>query len=937
MDQTAFVPHLGHVIKYELSGHSQPNRDSDKSLFSNDSIFSGSDAQAVQLQAVSFGFSSERRSFEEETRSKTCVLQNADGRIVSVKCLRESHTGVILPCTIIQSKTLHEDYVCSVFFYVPSSNKLCLYGEFSTKLPLPRNSVYLADGPVICWRVVERNEFLIARTEVGSLSFTVHRFIDVNDAKDRSIMHCSANPDGSLHLITAPQIEVDGGSEERIWKRAIWQSEKSFHFTNSSCLVPGVYASITCCMLYEEGNTSSGESENVGDYNPSLQCLSPSMNTTYIATSMKQLLKFQNGVFCKLTNIPFDDAMDIVTMETRGEKVLVLRSRRSEICVISCTSFQVIEEWKNVMCVCIDDILANGRDQLLMLLHANEGSPEEQPFPQFILTDLDLCHITRCDPALHDGKGQRSGDRKSASSPESLITAMKALEAKVEIGITSLKEQELSRRLKDSIITQSIENLAQMAHGVSISTPGQATLVHLCGTVASQASQCPESRRDTGQRVKVTDGWHRIINGKWVIGVKVTNDTPWAVSDVKLLVLPWKTDFFQELDGCEGNIYHPVSHITSEDCPETEFQESSSGPPSKRTKLQDVAGPSAKDHGTTSSSSSSSRDSSSPASPLMPGNECDAVAMTSIPTFLEGSAVFLLLILQWMSLRPGERIGSDRPRVMSRICGHVSVTAADILGTKLAVKLPEVDPTPAKPLPLHQNQTKRSVLSRTDRLAMDASQLSIAVRVSSRYTPLQNLPRVLSKDLGFQEMRGENTCLCNCTSVVLRGTRVYVDDIRNHSVLLTVCARDKRELMLFFHTLKSSLPVDIQFNLDTPSEQIEEAIQNGIRSMNKELQHVQKTIDLACSTIDAGVNHTERNTEGSEVDKMEIGGGGGDGYSGEQERVKRLREDFLTQQAYTKSKDCELKGEEAESLRFKLLELRETTDAAVTTLSRCIR
>ncbi|XP_041462413.1 uncharacterized protein LOC121413593 isoform X2 [Lytechinus variegatus] len=928
MDQTAFVPHLGRVIKFELlSGHSQPNRDSDKSLFSDDSIFSGSDAQAIQLQVVSFGFSSENRSFEEETRSKACALQNADGRIVSAQCLRESHTGVVLPCVIIQSQTLHEDYVCSLFFYVPSSNKLCLYGEFSTKFALPRNSVYLADGPVVCWRVVERNEFLIARTEVGSRSFTVHRFIDVNDAKESSIMHCSANPDGSLHLITTPQIEVDGGSEERIWKRAIWQSEKSFNFANSSCLVPEVYASITCCMLYEEGNTSSGESENVGDYNPSLQ-----WNTTYIATSMKQLLKFQNGVFCKLTSIPFDDAVDIVTMETRGEKVLIVRSRRSQVCVISCTSFQVIEEWKNVMCVCIDDVIGNGRDQLLMLLHANEGSPEEQPFPQFILTDLDLCHITRCDPALHDGKGQRSDVRQSTSSPESLITAMKALEAKVEIGLTSLKEQELSRRLKDSIITQSMENLAQMANGVSISSPGQATLVHLCGVVASQPSQCPEPRRDTGQRLNVTNGWHRIVNGKWVIGVKVTNDTPWAVSDMKLLVLPWKTDLFQELDGCEGSIYHPVSHITSEDCPETEFQESSSGPPNKRTKLQDMTEPSVKAHGTTSSSSSG--DSSSPALPLMPGNECDAVAMMSIPTFLEGSVVFRLLILQWMSFRPGERIGLDRPRVMSRICGRVSVTAADVLGTKLSVKLPEVDPTLAKPLPLHQSQTK--MLSRTDRLAMDASQLSITVQVTSRYTPLQNLPRVLSKDLGFQEMRGENTCLCDCTSGVLRGTRVYVDGIRNHSVLLTVCARDKRELMLFFHTLKSSLPVDIQFNLDTPSEQIEEAIQNGIRSMNKELQHVQKTIDLACSTIDAGMNHTEKNTEGSKVDKMEIGGGG-DSNSGEQERVKRLREDFLTQQAYTKSKDCELRGEQAESLRFKLLELRETTDAAVTTLSRCIR
>ena len=54
-----------------------------------------------------------------------------------------------------------------------------------------------------------------------------------------------------------------------------------------------------------------------------------------------------------------------------------------------------------------------------------------------------------------------------------------------------------------------------------------------------------------------------------------------------------------------------------------------------------------------------------------------------------------LLVLQWTSQHPlsqGEQSGKNRGRVMSVICGNVHVGAADVLGCKQAVKLPEVGP-----------------------------------------------------------------------------------------------------------------------------------------------------------------------------------------------------------------------------------------------------
>lgn len=84
------------------------------------------------------------------------------------------------------------------------------------------------------------------------------------------------------------------------------------------------------------------------------------------------------------------------------------------------------------MCLLVGNILGNGGDQLLLLVNSSKDPPT--PFPEpFILTDLDLCHITSSDQLLHEGRGQRSDNRQSAPTPRSLITAMQALEAKVEV------------------------------------------------------------------------------------------------------------------------------------------------------------------------------------------------------------------------------------------------------------------------------------------------------------------------------------------------------------------------------------------------------------------------------------------------------------------------------------------------------------------------
>lgn len=344
MDQTAYVSHLGHVIKFDLlPGPSQPTNHSE------DSVFSASEKHKFELQAKSFKFSLERRSFEEETQSKTHALRHdcADGRIVLAQCIRESHTGLILPCVLVQSRLSAKDFISSLFFYVPSSNKIVLYGEFTSQQAIPKDNVHLTDGPVACWRFDEMNRFFIAKKDAESGKLRVHWFEDVIDAKASSIMYCSMQPDNDLHIITTSKIKVCADDDSIGWMSLIWNSKDGCHLTDSKCFVPGVYASIACCMLLEiteqeNVHISFDEPECCGE-RPLKQSstVSPLKNTSYVATSMKQLLKFKNGVFCKLASIPFDDAIDIVSMETRGEKMLAVRSRGGEVCVISCTSFQV--------------------------------------------------------------------------------------------------------------------------------------------------------------------------------------------------------------------------------------------------------------------------------------------------------------------------------------------------------------------------------------------------------------------------------------------------------------------------------------------------------------------------------------------------------------------------------------------------------------------
>ncbi|XP_071499375.1 uncharacterized protein [Diadema antillarum] len=658
-------------------------------------------------------------------------------------------------------------------------------------------------------------------------------------------------------------------------------------------------------------------------------------NWTYIATSMRQLLEFKNGQFCQLAWIPFDDAVRVVPMEMGGEKMTAVMSDGGQVCVVKGSTSKVVRKWDCVSSLHVDSFLNNGREQLLLLLETRVSSTTA-PFPDFILTDMDLQLITsdRLLPEMEGRskvvsgeplEGSTPGGTRSAKCPKNLLTAVQALEMRVKHGQTSLKEQEMAQRLKEGMIHQSAWNLSQMAAGQSTQLCRQPTMIQLCGESSFQqplAAGSSQLSDDVTKGLKVTSGWQRVIEEKWIIGLRVTNDSQWPITDLHLLVLPRATGSTSKPHQSDSPVQFPSSHISIP--PKHEGRETVATtrcePSPKRLKLA------------SHTMKSAAHDLRTSPITLEPAQSVDVVTMTTIPEFENGPQVHYQLAVEWRSHfssgagREDGRCDSQHPEYQSVICGQVSVNAGDVIGDNLAVSLP------------FETENSGEVLSRVDELALDTFQNQTHLRVSSTYTQLTCLPSMLCQEMKFREMRtGEHTLfqrsLC-CTAGTLKRVRVFFRELKSKSAQMMVCTKNKRELLLFYHSLVSHFPEDVHFSSHTPLDYMERAITDSISHVAQELQHTHKFLQEAQGSpqtrtnplADKGKNVTSvgaRIKSDATLDNPDV------------EKLKGLRREFVGESSGGRQR--ELRRERVEAERISLLGARENTDVAMARLSEAIK
>ncbi|XP_052004437.1 Fanconi anemia group B protein [Xyrauchen texanus] len=276
---------------------------------------------------------------------------------------------------------------------------------------------------------------------------------------------------------------------------------------NGACLVQNAYSSVIRCV-----NVLS-----VQEHNGSLR------SSVLAATSMKQLVYFENGLPRDVCPLPCEQPLKIEMLHTpRNDSLIVITFNGGNICSVWKNTFQVACCWSGVHLLLIDDFLGCGSDQILLVFEEQCSSGEL--LSNFLLTDL--CGITYS--CGRDGEVLNTSD----TAQENHLLTVQALESRLQSGLNVLEELQGDVYVKDRVLQQSLLALTDLISGRThvISAPEQEGLVSLWdddddddGAVDvwddQMHTECAEAR------VKVDRVWQRVIGQSLVFGAVLTTTT----------------------------------------------------------------------------------------------------------------------------------------------------------------------------------------------------------------------------------------------------------------------------------------------------------------------------------------------------------------------------------------------------------------------------
>uniref|UniRef100_A0A3Q2PZX7 FA complementation group B n=1 Tax=Fundulus heteroclitus TaxID=8078 RepID=A0A3Q2PZX7_FUNHE len=287
---------------------------------------------------------------------------------------------------------------------------------------------------------------------------------------------------------------------------------------DGSLILPRPYLCITQCVRVLRAD---GE----GD---ALRC------AVVAATSQKQLVLFENGTVRDTCELPFEQADDVQVVNTgRSGCLLLVLFKQGHVCAVWKETFQIACCWSEVSSAHVGDFLGCGTEQALLLF----GGPgfSREPLEKFLITDL--CGISY-------SSGQDSEAPKTSLPPqENSLFTLQALESRLQSGLNVLQELEREVRVKDRVLQQSIQVLAEMLSGreAVLSQPEQEGLVALWDSDEGSDGETLDDKMHetpaTSSKPKADKLWHRITGDQLVVGLILSAESGLPASGVSLSLL----------------------------------------------------------------------------------------------------------------------------------------------------------------------------------------------------------------------------------------------------------------------------------------------------------------------------------------------------------------------------------------------------------------
>lgn len=201
-------------------------------------------------------------------------------------------------------------------------------------------------------------------------------------------------------------------------------------------------------------------------------------------------------------------------MDSGGDLLFLVSFRFSDACAVWEKNFQVAAKWEKISLVLID---GTGNEQVLLLF---QDSLNSDCLSSFKITDLDNIHYSSetldCN---EDDLFEDKQDRRYLVIP--------ALDRRVKVGLTSIREVQQHLLLKEKFILKSYKALVNLVQGKEDSTSSAEVecLVTLCGKEENPVHTFDEKSSDNSQDSEqlVEKVRYRVIDDSLVVGVNTTS------------------------------------------------------------------------------------------------------------------------------------------------------------------------------------------------------------------------------------------------------------------------------------------------------------------------------------------------------------------------------------------------------------------------------
>ncbi|XP_061696754.1 Fanconi anemia group B protein [Syngnathoides biaculeatus] len=455
-----------------------------------------------ELTFRGFVFRPEREVFVKASQGAAVISRKSTARVdaliksKSVVCAR-SRTST--PCVLVAKNNKKADLFLYQLFTLSACDQLKPCVEFS--LPhRPSGDLCILQGPTVLW--THADAVFHASSHSGGVQ--------------QAPLQLSCCIIGELPLHQRQVFIL--GEQQCPAKRTVAHLLGTGHAFDGSVILPPPYIRITRCISVLSASLT-------GD---ALRC------TAVAATAGRQLLYLENGAVEDVCPLPFDRPEAIHVADAgRNGVIFVVAFEQGHVCAVWKDAFQVAAQWSNVSHVHVDDYLGCGTDQILLVFNGDDVSG--QPPERFIITDL--CGISY-------SRGEHSGSTVQLSPPpENQLLTIRALESRLQRGLNALRELQGEARVKDRVVRQSVRALAEAvgSREANLPRPEQEGLVALWESDDESKDEAADDEARVTPAVPcgphVDKLWHRVVDGRLVVGVILAADSSVPAVGTSLSVL----------------------------------------------------------------------------------------------------------------------------------------------------------------------------------------------------------------------------------------------------------------------------------------------------------------------------------------------------------------------------------------------------------------